>query len=101
MIISHCDRIINKLKDIKEADFYGDNDLQEIVAFNLFQIGELTSKLSNEFLDEYKEIPWKQIRGLRNRIVHGYDTINLEILWNTALESIRELQDYCEKILNM
>lgn len=49
MIISHCDRIINKLKGIKETDFYGDKDLQEIVAFNLFQIGELTINYQMNF----------------------------------------------------
>ena len=36
---------------------------------------------------------------MRNRIVHGYDTINLEIVWNTANESIPELIEYCKEIL--
>ena len=36
---------------------------------------------------------------MRNRIVHGYDTINLEIVWNTAIESIPELKKYCNEIL--
>ena len=37
---------------------------------------------------------------MRNRIVHRYDTINLEIVWNTSKESIPELKSYCEEILN-
>ena len=37
---------------------------------------------------------------MRNRIVHGYDTINLEIAWNTSIESIPELKLYCKKILD-
>ena len=37
--------------------------------------------------------------GMRNRIVHGYDTINLEIVWSTAIESIPELKAYCKEIL--
>ena len=41
-----------------------------------------------------------QIIGMRNRIVHGYDTINLEIVWNTAIESIPELKSYCKEILS-
>jgi uncharacterized protein with HEPN domain len=36
---------------------------------------------------------------MRNRIVHGYDTINFEIVWNTANESITELKSYCKEIL--
>ena len=51
-------------------------------------------------IKEYNKIPWKQIIGMRNRIVHGYDTINLEIVWNTAIESIPELKEYCKEILN-
>ena len=48
---------------------------------------------------EYSKILWKQIIGMRNRIVHGYDTINLEIVWNTAIESIPKLKSYYKEIL--
>ena len=65
----------------------------------MFQIGELAKGLSDEFLKEYNKIPWKQIIGMRHRIVHGYDTIDLEIVWNTAIESIPTLKDYCKEIL--
>ncbi|CCY07661.1 uncharacterized protein BN756_00054 [Coprobacillus sp. CAG:698] len=51
-------------------------------------------------MKEYNKIPLKQIIGMRNKIVHGYDTINLEIVWNTAIESIPKLKSYCEEILN-
>ena len=48
---------------------------------------------------EYSKILWKQIIGMRNRIVHGYDTINLEIVWSTVIESIPELKSYYKEIL--
>ena len=57
----------------------------------MFQIGELANGLSVEFIKEFNKMPWKQIIGMRNRIVHGYDTINFEIVWRTAIESIPEL----------
>ena len=44
-------------------------------------------------------MPWKQIIGMRNRKVHGYYTINFEIVWRTAIESIPELKSYCKEIL--
>ena len=37
---------------------------------------------------------------MRNRIVHGYDTINIEIVWSTVIESIPELKSYCKEILS-
>ena len=87
-IIKKCNRVIEKVSNNSETDFSLNDDIKEVVCFNLFQIGELANGLSVEFLKEYNKIPWKQIIGMRNRIVHGYDTINLEIVWNTAIESI-------------
>ena len=98
-IIKRCNRVIDKVLNISEKDFSLDDDIKEVVCFNLFQIGELANGLSIEFIKEYNKIPWKQIIGMRNRIVHGYDTINLEIVWNTANESIPELKSYCKEIL--
>lgn len=99
-IIKRCDRVIEKVSNISVTDFSLNDDVKEVVCFNLFQIGELANGLSIEFIKEYNKIPWKQIIGMRNRIVHGYDTINLEIVWNTAIESIPDLKSYCNKILD-
>ena len=98
-IIKRCNRVIEKVSNINETDFSLNDDIKEVVCFNLFQIGELANGLSVEFIKEFNKIPWKQIKGMRNRIVHGYDTINLEIVWNTAIESIPELKSYCKEIL--
>ena len=99
-IIKRCNRVVEKVSNISETDFSLNDDIKEVVCFNLFQIGELANVLSVEFIKEYNKIPWKQIIGMRHRIVHGYDTINLEIVWNTAIESIPELKEYCKGILN-
>jgi UPF0331 protein TTE0752 len=99
-IVKRCNRVVEKVSNISETDFSLNDDIKEVVCFNLFQIGELANGLSVGFLKEYNKIPWKQIVGMRNRIVHGYDTINLEIVWNTANESIPELKEYCKEILN-
>ena len=99
-IIKRCNRVIEKVSNINVTDFSLNDDIKEVVCFNLFQIGELANGLSIEFIKEYNKIPWKQIIGMRNRIVHGYDTINLEIVWSTAIESIPELESYCKEILS-
>lgn len=98
-IIKRCNRVIEKVSNISVTDFSLNDDIKEVVCFNLFQVGELANGLSVEFTKEYNKIPWKQIIGMRNRIVHGYDTINLEIVWNTANESIPELIEYFKEIL--
>ena len=99
-IIKRCNRVVEKVSNISVTDFSLNDDIKEVVCFNLFQIGELANGLSIEFIKEYNKIPWKQIISMRNRIVHGYDTINMEIVWNTANESIPKLKSYCKEILS-
>ena len=99
-IRKHCERIEEKVSNLNQEAFNQDLDVREIICFNLFQIGELAKGLSDEFIKEYDEIPWKQIKGMRNRIGHGYDTIDTVIVYQTATESIPELKHYCTSILN-
>lgn len=71
--------------------------LVDACVFNLMQIGELAKQqLSEEAKESIKNIPWKQLYGMRNRIVHGYDGVNLNIVWETVKEDIPNL-DRCLK----
>ena len=70
-------------------DFEADSMLVEATVFNLMQIGELSkTSLSDAVKDSIPSIPWKQIYGLRNRIVHGYDGVDMRIVWDTISEDI-------------
>jgi len=99
-IIKHCYRIEKKISNVDNELFLADEDLQEIVCFNIFQIGELAKKLSEKLIEEYNKIPWKYIKGMRDIIGHGYGTIDMNRVWVTAKEDIIELRKYCEYILN-
>ena len=94
-IISHCKRIEEKTNGLTKEQFYKNIDIQEIVCFNIFQIGELAKNLSLEFIISHNKIPWKNIKGMRDRIGHGYGTIKLEDVWNTAINDITPLKDFC------
>lgn len=97
-IIDHSERVIDNIKNIKLDDFYNNRNLQDIVLFNIFQIGELSKSLSDEFINEYNGVPWKQIKGMRDIIVHGYQSISYERTYNTAKKDILDLYKYCKKI---
>ncbi|WP_295093702.1 HepT-like ribonuclease domain-containing protein [Ruminococcus sp.] len=57
------------------------------------QIGELAKQsLSDEAKAQIKTIPWKQIYGMRNRIVHGYSGVNMLIVWDTIHDDLPELK---------
>lgn len=98
-IISHCNRILMKVDGLTKEAFLENDDAKEIVCFNILQIGELAKSLSDIFLLKYNEIPWPNIKGIRNRIVHGYGTIKFETIWKTSMQNVKPLKDYCIKIL--
>jgi len=99
-IIRFCERIIEKTNSILYDDFCLNKDIKEIVCFNMFQIGELSKKISDDFKNKYNEIPWKQVMGMRDRIVHAYDSINIDIVWNTSKTDIVSLLKYCKMIVS-
>jgi uncharacterized protein with HEPN domain len=72
----------------------------EACVFNLSQIGELVNKLDNEYLSEHNEIPWFKMRGLRNRIVHGYEGVNLNLIWEIIDMDIKILKEQLTKLIN-
>ena len=73
-IINHCVRVEEKMKTIDKKDFDSSDDIQEIVCFNILQIGELAKALDSIFTNIHDKVPWKSIKGMRDRIVHGYGT---------------------------
>lgn len=98
-IISHCKRVLLKVDGLVKEDFLKNDDAKEIVCFNILQIGELAKSLSNDFLTNHKKVPWSKIKGIRDKIVHGYGTIEFDWIWKTATEDVKPLKDYCVQIL--
>lgn len=98
-IIKHCKRIENKVEGISFESFSTNEDVKEIISFNVLQIGELAKNLSSDFLKQYPKMPWKSIKGMRDWVAHGYGTIDLEEVWKTATTDIKPLRQYCEQIL--
>lgn len=66
--------------------------------FNLSQLGELATKIDADFMEDHNEIPWKQMRGLRNKIVHDYEGVNLFLVWEIISEDLPELKEMLENI---
>jgi len=62
-------------------------------------IGEAASKLSVETRVRYPDIPWPQIIGMRNRLIHAYFDINLDLMWDTLKEDLPSLIQILERVL--
>ncbi|MBI4680136.1 MAG: DUF86 domain-containing protein [Nitrospirae bacterium] len=73
--------------------------LMDAVVRNLEIIGEASSKLSVFFRKKHDGIEWRKIIGMRNRIIHAYDTVNFEIVWNVVKKDLPALKKELEKII--
>jgi uncharacterized protein with HEPN domain len=62
-------------------------------------IGEAASKVSEKFKSEHPEIPWFEISGMHNRMIHAYYDVNLDIVWQTIKSDLTDLLKTIEKIL--
>jgi uncharacterized protein with HEPN domain len=83
------------VEDVVKADFLNDRRTQQAVVLNLITIGEAASRIVSdygEFAAAHSEIPWAQMRGMRNRMAHGYFDIDLNIVWDTVKSSLPELE---------
>ena len=74
-IVRRLDKIRAYAGDMNRTEFLGDAKTVEACVFNLLQIGELAGRLDGGFRTANPDIPWQKIRGLRNRIVHGYEGV--------------------------
>ena len=72
---------------------------QDSVMFRLVQISENADKLSKEFKESHSEIVWKQIKGMRNKIVHDYGVVDLKIVYDTLKIGIPELYEAVKKLI--
>ena len=73
-------------------EFLSDELVIDGVARNLEIIGEAARQLPEEFRSVHPQIPWTQIAGLRNRIVHDYFGLDLEIIWQIIQHDLPELE---------
>jgi uncharacterized protein with HEPN domain len=82
------------VEGLAKADFLADKRTQQAVIMSLIIIGEAATKVMEgyaAFTLAHPEVPWRNMRGMRNRMAHGYFDVNLELVWQTAQEWLPEL----------
>ena len=100
-ILRYCNQIETAHADFgKSKDrFIESTTYQNAVSMCILQIGELVNRLTDDFKTEYSNIPWHKIRGMRNFVAHEYGSIDFDIVWYTATNSIVDLKTFCEGFL--
>lgn len=85
------ERILTYTSEGREA-FFTDSRTQDAVIRNLEIIGEAIRGISPATRAAHPEVPWKQIAGTRDRVIHGYFTVDLEIVWEIVEKELAELR---------
>ena len=98
-MISLSMKILSYIQNLEYDEFSKKEMIVEACAFNLGQLGELSHKLSAEFKNNYLNIPWKSIYGMRNKIIHDYEGVNLKVVWETVSEDLPQLIEQLEKCI--
>lgn len=97
-IRSSIDKIERYTAGLSEASFLADEKTMDAVVRNLEIIGEAAKQLPAEFKTRSPAIPWSQIAGLRNRIVHDYAGIDRQLVWQIVKTAIPKLAVQIEEL---
>ena len=98
-MLEYAREAIGLMRDKKRADLDTDRTLGLATLRCLEIVGEAASHVPESLRQQHPQIPWPQIIGTRNRLVHGYDLVDYDIIWSTVTEALPPLIAELEKIL--
>jgi len=87
------------MRGLSKEEFFDNKEKQYAVLRALEIIGEATKKLSREMKAEYPEIQWSDIAGMRDKLIHQYFGVNLDLVWETVKKNLPELENQVSKML--
>jgi len=99
-IIESAEKVEIYTRSLTYDDFIADSKTIDAVIRNIEIIGEASIRLPDELKDKTSEIDWFKIRGLRNRIVHGYFGINYKVIWDIVVDYVPELIIQISKLID-
>ena len=100
-ILQNISNIESLLQTTTEESFL--NDLKDFnaICLEFIQIGEKINALPTDLYDSYPNIPWHELYGLRNRIVHGYEKVKKSIIWTTIQQDLPLIKKELQKRLSI
>lgn len=98
-IVECCEDIEGYLAGSMKESFLEDTKTQDAVVRRLEIIGEAVRRLPLPLREKYTDVPWREVSGMRDVLIHGYFSINVERVWETAQNDVPKLKEQVEKIL--
>jgi uncharacterized protein with HEPN domain len=104
LLLQDIEESINKIKSYTSGMsfemFQNDDKTIDAVIRNFEVIGEAANRIPDEIKDRFNKVNWHRIRGFRNRIVHDYMGVDLEIIWEIIEKNLDDLKEQIEEIIN-
>ena len=98
-IVDEVDFLIAQTSTLSEADFLRDDVLRRAFVRSIEIIGEAARKVPEDFRSRYSEVDWRGMAGMRDRLIHGYFSVDYGIVWNVAVHEAANLKQQIGKIL--
>lgn len=84
-------RVLRYAADCDRASLETNDEKVSAILYQITIIGEATKRLSQDFRQQHPEIPWREIAGMRDVIVHEYDQVDLDVVWDVIQNKLPEL----------
>ena len=98
-LLTHIDRILTYTRDGRET-FFTSEMVQDAVLRNFEVMGEIVKRLDKDFTAQHAHIPWRQMAAFRDVIIHDYENIYLETVWQTVQDDLPMLRQNIAKLLD-
>ncbi len=99
-IFDEIEYLISKSKDLDKDKFLQDETLTRAFILRIEIIGEASKKVSHEIKEQYPNVEWKAMAGMRDRLIHDYFGVDYDIVWDVVQNKIPKLRQEILEILN-
>ena len=100
-IIDNIDFVLKHTDGLNLTDIQKDEVLVDSIMFRFIQIAESAHELSPQIIERTKDLPWQQLKGIRNRIVHAYDVVRTDIVYDTVKNDLLPFKEELEKLTSI
>lgn len=98
-MLDYATETLDMVRDRERGDLERDRQLSLALVRLLEIVGEAASRVTDDFRTDHGQIPWADIVGLRNRLIHGYDSVDPDILWDILEGDLPPLVEQLGKLL--
>ena len=98
-ILTEARKLMNRFSGVPREDFATNEERQYAAFWSIAVMGEAAGKISSDFKDTHPDIPWREMIGIRNVLVHNYARIDLDIVWSVITYSVPRLIHVIEPLV--